>query len=297
LDSFGNILWQQTLGGTNDDIAQSVIQTSDLGFIVVGQSASIDGDITESSGSNDMWVVKLDVNGNMLWQKSFGGSSSDNAFSVEQTNDEGFIISGFSNSTDGDVSGNQGVIDFWIIKLDLNGNLVWQKMLGGNLNDWSWHVEQTCDGGYLVSGHTFSTQGQVTENNGQDDYWLVKLNSEGNIIWEKSLGGSGYEEDCYALEVDCSHYIVSGVSTSNDGDVNGNHGGSDFWLAKLELPSILGCTYALADNYNPLATVDNGSCTFVNLANSCCKGDFTDDSIINTTDLLIFLSVFGSSCP
>src|SRR5580765_1352179 len=144
-----SIEWQKSFGGSNDDIAYSIQQTHEGGFIAAGYSTSPnDGDVSGNHGLSDYWIVKLDAIGNIVWQKSFGGNGDDVAFSIQQTTDDGYIVAGVSPSNDGDVSGNLGDNDYWIVKLDPAGNLAWQKCLGGSASDVATSVEQTSDGGF-----------------------------------------------------------------------------------------------------------------------------------------------------
>ena len=122
-------------GGYETDIAQSIQQTSDSGYIVAGYSNSNDGNVTDNHGKNDYWIVKLDSSGKIQWQKSLGGSDDDRAYSIHQTSDGGYIAAGTSNSNDGDITDNHGIenSDYWIVKLDKNGKIQWQKSLGGGI--------------------------------------------------------------------------------------------------------------------------------------------------------------------
>ena len=235
LDINGNITWQKSLGGSNVDYAFSIQETSDNGYIVAGRSSSNDGDVTGNHGSDDFWIVKLDINGNFTWQKSLGGSNQDYANSIQQTTDGGYIITGFSESNNGDVTGNHGLVDFWIVKLDINGNITWQKSLGGSNDDRANSIQETSDGGYIVAGRSSSNDGDVTGNHGSDDFWIVKLDINGNITWEKSLGGTGTESALSIQQTLDGGYIVAGRSTSNDGDLTGNYGGYDIWIVKLDI--------------------------------------------------------------
>ena len=184
------IEWERSYGGSSGDFARAIQQTADGGYIVVGFSHSQDGDVTENHGKFDFWIVKLNLKGNIVWQKSLGGSRADTAHSVQQTTDGGYIVAGYSNSDDGDVSGHRGMYDYWVIKLDAEGNLIWQRTLGGKGMDMATSVQQTKDGGYIAIGFSYSDDGDVSGNHGDSDYWVVKLNGEGDIIWQKSLGGS-----------------------------------------------------------------------------------------------------------
>ncbi|RYM34933.1 T9SS type A sorting domain-containing protein [Brumimicrobium glaciale] len=233
LDAIGSISWQKSLGGSSSDIAWSIQQTSDGGYIVAGSSFSNDGDVTGNNGSSDYWVVKLDANGGTNWQKSLGGSGNDVAYSIQQTTDGGFIVAGSSSSNDGDITGNNGFIDYWVVKLDATGNINWQKSLGGSGQDKATSVQQTTDGGYIIAGFSYSNDGDLTVNNGGCDYWIIKLDTNGNIIWQKSIGGSGNDEAWSIQQTMDGGYIVGGYSNSNDGDVNGNYGAQDYWVVKL----------------------------------------------------------------
>ncbi|HYV94895.1 MAG TPA: T9SS type A sorting domain-containing protein [Chitinophagales bacterium] len=235
LDSAGNIIWQKSFGGSAGDFAYSIQQTLEGGFIIAGWSNSIDGDVTGNHGNDDYWIVKLDMSGALVWQKSLGGSGNDQAQSVQQTTDSGFIVAGFSFSNDGDVSGNHGYGDYWIVKLDTEGNLEWQKCLGGSANDQAHSISTTTDGGFVVAGYSFSNDFDVSGNHGGSDYWIVKLSSIGNLEWQKSLGGSDNEQGYSIQQATDGSFIVAGHSFSNDGNVSGNHGSCDYWIVKIDM--------------------------------------------------------------
>ncbi|HLG35507.1 MAG TPA: T9SS type A sorting domain-containing protein [Bacteroidia bacterium] len=237
LYSTGILQWQKSLGGTGYDEARSVQQTADGGYIVAGSSQSIDGDVTGNHGSIDYWLVKLDGFGNIQWQKALGGTANDDAYSVQQTSDGGYIVLGYSYSNDGDVTGNHGGWDYWLVKVDGTGTIQWQKTLGGTMNDWAYSIEQTSDGGYIVAGSSQSNDGDVTGHHGTAssfDYWLVKLDPAGSIQWQKSLGGSSFDWAHSIKQTTDGGYIAAGYSSSNDGDVTGNHSYDDYWVVKLD---------------------------------------------------------------
>ncbi|MBW6482294.1 MAG: T9SS type A sorting domain-containing protein [Vicingaceae bacterium] len=233
LSNTGAIVWQKSLGGSGNDQANFIQQTIDGGYIVAGYSNSTNGDVTGSRGGKDYWIVKLDSIGTIEWQKSLGGSGYEDAHSIQQTTDGGYIIAGGSNSTDGDVTGNHGSYDYWVVKLSNTGAITWQKSLGGSGLDFSNSIQQTTDNGYVVAGRSNSTDGDVTGNHGDSDYWVVKLDSMGTILWQKSLGGSGYEDAHSIQQTIEGGYIVAGQSNSIDGNVIGNHGYTDYWVVKL----------------------------------------------------------------
>lgn len=233
LTSLGTISWQTCLGGSYHDQANSIEQTADGGFIVAGKSESNDGDVTSNNLTYDFWVVKLNTTGQITWQKSLGGSRNEEAQCIKQTADGGYVVAGYSASDDGDVSSNQGTLDFWIVKLTASGSITWENSFGGSLSDRAYSIEQTTDGGYIVVGFTESIDGDVTSAHGAKDYWVIKLTDLGALDWEKTYGGSG---DDWPLEIHQTldgGFIVAGGARSSDGDVTGNHGGMDFWLLKL----------------------------------------------------------------
>lgn len=234
-----NIEWQRASGGTSDDYPTKVQQTTDGGYIMGGITFSSDGDVTGSHGLFEFWIVKLNNNGTLAWQKTLGGSGSDLCYGIQQTTDGGYIAVGWSNSNDGDVGGNHGNYDYWVVKLDNSGSIQWEKNLGGTSLDQALDVSQTSDGGYIVVGNSHSNNGDVGGNNGNSDFWVVKLDSTGTIVWEKNYGGSDSEMARSVQQTPDGGYIVAGYTTSNDIDVSGNHGAEDFWVIKLSASGVL----------------------------------------------------------
>ena len=242
----GTIVWKKSLGGSDFDIATSIQQTTDGGYIVAGGSDSNDGDVTGNHGGSDYWIVKLNSSGTIEWQKSLGGSDDDLAYSIQQTTDGGYIVAGCAHSNDGDITGHHGstrCTDYWIVKLSSSGTIEWQKSLGGNCDDIAEAIQQTSDGGYVVAGRLSSNDGDGTEHhgsNGTSDYWIVKLNSSGTIEWQKSLGGSGNDGPCLVWQTSDSGYIITGYSWSTDGDVIEHQGpasSGNYWIVKLGYPT------------------------------------------------------------
>lgn len=232
-DPNGNIQWQKSYGGSGIDRANSVRQTSDGGYIIAGGTESNNGDVSGNHGGSDFWIIKTDANGNLQWQKTFGGSGYDIAQAVRQTTDGGYIVAGIASSNDGNISGYHGVRDYWVVKTDASGNLQWQKPLGGESTDEASSIEQTPDGGYIVVGTSSSMGGDITGNHGNGDFWVVKLNTQGNIQWQKSLGGSNTDKASAVQPTSDNGYIIAGSSISNNGNVSMNHGNFDYWIIKL----------------------------------------------------------------
>ena len=204
LDASGNIEWENTIGGGifggNDyEVLESLIQTSDGGYILAGSSDNdISGDKTENSkGSVDYWVIKLNPVGLIQWQKTIGGSSYDAVYDIAKTNDGGFALIGTSESNiSGDKTENSnGASDFWIIKFNASYDIEWQNTIGGDNFEEGYRIQQTIDGGYILGGTSRSDiSGDKTENSfGGLDFWVIKTNSTGNIEWQKTIGGEDEE--------------------------------------------------------------------------------------------------------
>lgn len=233
VDSLGVLQWQASFGGNENDIASDVVETSDGSIYVVGGAVSFDADVTGSHGAEDVWVLKLSSDGNLIWSKAFGGSQNERAESIIASSDGNFVIAGYSESTDGDVESNRGDFDYWVFKMNANGDLLWENNYGGSLSDWGFDVKEALDGGYYIGGSTISVNGQVTENNGFYDYWLIKTDVNGDMEWQNSYGGT-LEERAYELALTSDGgVLLTGTSNSADWDVQGNNGGYDYWLTKI----------------------------------------------------------------
>ena len=227
------------MGGSGLDYATDMVAAPDGGFVVAGYSQSVDGDIETPLGDNDFWIVKVTATGNIVWRKNLGGSGSDNAYRISGTTDGGYIVTGSTQSMDGQVTGqhyfeeNPILADAWVVKLDGEGNLQWQKTLGGYTSDYGFDIKQTTDGGYIMAGASESADGDITATLGGYDYWIVKLDVAGNLLWQKSLGGNGYDEARNIIETD-NGYIVSGMSYSQTNNISTNYGGGDIWVTGLD---------------------------------------------------------------
>ena len=210
LDAGGNVAWQKTYGGGGDDYLFDIRQTGDGGYIAAGYTNSF------GAGSNDVWLIKLNSSGNVVWEKTYGGTGDDSAFSVRQTQDGGFIVVGGTSSF------GAGGGDFWLLKLDGNGNVVWEKAYGGTGYDYALSVSQTSDNGYIAAGYT-SSFGVMNYG-----FWVLKLDENGAIAWQKAYGGTGYDYARSIHQTGDGGYIVAGSTTSFGA---GNY---DFWVLKLD---------------------------------------------------------------
>jgi len=196
-DASGNLQWAKTFGGGgNYDWALSVQQTSDGGYIVAGWTDSF------GAGYGDAFLLKTDASGNLQWFKTFGGSGRDDAYSVRQTSDGGYIVAGYTNSF------GAGYEDAFLLKADASGNLQWAKTFGGSYDDAAYSVQQTSDGGYIVAGYTRSFGA------GYADVFLLKTNASGNLQWAKTFGGSNWDVAVSVQQTSDGGYIVAGETAS-----------------------------------------------------------------------------------
>jgi len=234
LNMAGDKQWSKYYGGTFTDTPYDVIETEDNGYIIVGSSDSADVDISSSQGTYDFWVIKINSTGTMVWEKSFGGSEIDEAFSIIKSSDGNYVIVGDTRSNDKNVSHNNGASDLWIIKISPSGNLLWEKTFGGTSFDAGRSISNTSDNGFLISGSSRSMDGDLTTNQGQNDVWVIKIDSNGSLLWQKSLGGSNIDFAYDAIALDDNSFIVIGESSSADKDIQENKGFTDLLIAKLK---------------------------------------------------------------
>ena len=197
-DSSGTKLWDKIFGGPNDDWAKSVQPTTEGGFIIAGMT-----DPYSVGSYRDALLIKTDSNGNELWEKTFGGQSDESARSVQQTSDGGYIIAGETTSY------GAGLRDAWLIKTDSYGDKLWDRTFGGPYDDSASSVQQTSDGGYIIAGET------SPKGSGKMDAWLIKTDSYGIKIWDKTFGGSDIYKAKSVRETSDGGYIVAGAANSN----------------------------------------------------------------------------------
>jgi uncharacterized repeat protein (TIGR01451 family) len=240
INAQGDIIWQKVYGGTNSELLHMAKQTADGNFILVGTSNSgISGNkTTVNNGGNDYWIIKIDNLGNEIWQKSYGGSNSDEARDIIELNDGNFLIAGASNSN---ISGDKnedsrGFYDYWILKISESGNIIWQKTIGGNEVDQLMAINLINNNEFILSGYSLSEiSGEKNENcRGGYDYWVVKINSNGDIINQKTIGGSN-SDIVRSVETNNNNIIISGYSSSgiSNEKIIINKGGEDYWLVIL----------------------------------------------------------------
>ncbi|MFS4455223.1 hypothetical protein [Maribacter sp. 2304DJ31-5] len=234
IDSEGALQWRGYFGGTNNDRAHAVVRAEDGGFVMAGFSESDDFDISDTQGSYDFWMVKVDDKGNMLWERSFGGTGIEISYDIARTSDNGYVIVGNTFSTDGDVSNNNGESDIWMIKVNDAGSLLWEKSFGGAQFDAAQAVVQSADGGYLVVGNSKSANGDASSNAGENDIWLVKTDAAGDMTWQKSFGGAGIDFGFDVMENPDGSVLLVGQSESTDFPTITSRGKSDLIVLKIK---------------------------------------------------------------
>jgi hypothetical protein len=209
-DSAGNMQWNQTYGGTDQDRVYSLVVTSDGGYALGGSTRSF------GAGNEDYWIVKTDAAGNMQWNKTYGGTSGDTGQYLIQTAEGGYAITGYTSSY------GAGGTDFWLVKTDFNGVMQWSQTYGGAFGDNGIHVIQTVDGGYAMIGYT-SSYGA-----GGTDFWLVKADSSGNAQWNRTYGGTGGDSGWSIIQTIDGGYALAGNTASFGA------GSTDFYVEKTD---------------------------------------------------------------
>jgi hypothetical protein len=202
-------IWDMTYGGTGNDDCFSVLKANDGGYILAGDTASF------GAGETDVWLIKTDVNGNMEWNKTYGGAAADDVqFMI--ADDDGYILAGRTYSF------GEGDADLWLIKTDFNGNMIWNRTYGGPQTEWCWSIVKTSDDGYALLGRTNSY------GSGNNDFWLVKTDSEGLLDWNTTIGDTGDERGRFLVNTVDGGFLLLGWTNSSGAE------GIDFWLVKTD---------------------------------------------------------------
>ncbi|MBN1860895.1 MAG: hypothetical protein JW840_05485 [Candidatus Thermoplasmatota archaeon] len=213
-DSSGDKSWDKTFGGTDRDFGNSVQQTKDGGYIIAGETRSY------GNGLDDVWLIKTDSDGEMIWDTTFGYDDSDSASQVRQTNDGGFIIVGDVNNNGG------GVSDVWVIKTDTNGEMVWNRTFDGKgkpiSHDYGTSIALTSDGGYIITAATFTTQDTYGYN-----IWLIKIDENGNTLWDKNIGGADGEYISSVIQTNDGGFVMVGVDSYSNSN-------ESLWILKTD---------------------------------------------------------------
>jgi hypothetical protein len=210
VDSAGNMQWNKTYGGATADDLYTVVQTEDGGYALVGYTTSF------GAGAADGQLVKVDSSGNLLWSQTYGGTGVDDTVSMVKTSDGGYALVGFTRSF------GVGGTDFWLVKVDSEGVLQWNKTYGGPSDDSAHSIVQTSEGGYALAGFTYSF------GSGDKDFWLVKVGPSGNMEWNRTFGGTGFDDAVSLVKTSEGGYALAGYTSSFGA------GSSDVWVVKVD---------------------------------------------------------------
>ena len=297
------IQWQQSFGGTNDDRLRWLEQTADGGFLLGGFSNSgASGNKSSANfGNYDFWIVRTDINGNKLWDRSYGGTGEDVLYNLRQTSDGAFILGGYSLSPAGGnkTSPNYGGYDLWVVRTDNTGNKLWDRSFGGTGDDYLRVLRQTSDGGFILGGQSLSgpSGNKTSPLYGTNDFWVVRLDVNGNKLWDRSFGGTGPDRVQELQQTSDGGFIVGGVSFSppSGNKTAVNYGLNDMWLVRLDANGnkLWDHSYGGTDNDELLSlqqTLDGGfilggfsfSDVSGNKTNASLRVGYTDFWIIRT---------------
>lgn len=239
LSPAGSLMWKKNYGGSSTDMCYGVRAVPGGGYILAGTSYSSDGDVLNHIGAGDVWVIRTDDTGAIVWQKNYGGTGDECAVDIITTLDGGFALAGYTASNDGDVTGFHGGTgaDCWVLKIDDTGAVQWQHSFGGTRDDGAHVIRQTADTGFLLGGFTMSVDGDVTNYHGGTsdggDCWAVKIDKNGTKQWQKTYGGSMEEQIFDIIELHKGNYLLGAATASSNGDITDPKGGADGWMLRV----------------------------------------------------------------
>ena len=229
----GDIVWSRFYGGTFTDSPTGIKETLNDGLISVGGSDSNDVDISNNKGSYDFWIVKSNLNGDIVWEKSFGGSEIDEARDIISDGNGNHIVVGDTRSNDQDVAFNNGAADLWAIKISNSGELLWNTSIGGSNFDVARSISTTFNNEFIIAGSSRSSNGDVSKNQGQNDAWVLKLDNSGQLLWETTIGGSEIDFSYDAVQINNGTIVAVGETNSSDGDIIDNKGFTDLLIVQI----------------------------------------------------------------
>ncbi len=233
--------WQKTYGGSRGDYAQCAINTSDGGYILAGGTYSFDGDVNYTGNDTgnlkycDIWIIKINKNGLIEWNKTYGGSGFDYIASIIPSIDSGYVVVGSTTSANGNIGYNHGGEDIWVFEIDKFGNLNWEKTYGGtgDENVIGSCIVSTNDSCYIVSGSSDSyDKGVLTTHSGSEDVYCFKINKKGDLLWQKTYGGLRWDQGQCIIKSPKSGYLLGAYTESGDGDVIHPHGYA--WVINID---------------------------------------------------------------
>ena len=233
LSSEGTLQWSRYFGGTFTDTAYDVVEIKEGGYLIVGSSDSSDVDITNNKGTYDFWVVRISETGELVWEKNYGGNEIDEAYGIAPADDGNYVLVGDTRSSDKDIASNHGGADIWVVKINVEGAIIWEKTFGGTGFDAGRAIAKSQTGGYILAGSSRSADGDVVENKGQNDAWILKIDDSGLLEWERSVGGSQIDLAHAVTELADGTVIVVGESASSNIDIDVNRGFTDLLTIRI----------------------------------------------------------------
>jgi|GEM_PF-1354599 len=261
INASGTLLWHKTIGGSKYENGNTIAQTRDGGYVITGFTISDDVDfLGMNKGGDDIFVIKLNMDGNVDWKITVGGSDNDFGVSIVGVED-GYIVSGHSASNDGDFTGMKKgparFTDICVFKLSLDGTILWKRMYGGNNDEYHSTILVTPQGEYILTGTTISNDGDfINMNKGYEDIYIMKLDANGNLKWKNLLGGSGSDYANASVILSEGGYAISGYTYSNDGDFDGfAKGEADIFIMKLDTNGNLNNTTSINEFSEPTTTL------------------------------------------
>jgi hypothetical protein len=296
----------ETYGGVEEDIAHGIEVTTDGGYIVVGNTESLNGDFSgKSRMGSDLFLIKFDSVSNLEWTKTYGGSADDRGHGVVQLEDGGYAVVGYSQSSDGDATKNEGQHDNWVFRTDSKGTIIWQKSYGFLGHDHAYNIIPTSDGGLFFNGFLDVTlaggAGQEGKQNGNTlkhgvgEFWCHKIDLEGKVQWSRYFGGTSNDRSNDAIETKSGDFVLLGTSESQDFDISNPKGSYDAWIVKIDSKGDLIWEYSLGgseyDSGKALIETQNGTLLIVGQSYSQDK-DITNP-LGSSDGILVWMSQQG----
>jgi len=289
--TYAQTLWTSTYGGYNYDQPYALCKTSDGGTLVAGYSNSSDVFVSGNHGFTDILLLKFDVNGQFQWQKCYGGSINEAALDILAMSDGSYCLVGRNQSFDGDCTAMYGETDVWVIRVNENGDLLWQKSFGGSLGEFATSAVATDDNGIVFAGGAFSSNAPCTDQNGQGDMWLVKIDEAGNILWSNCFGSNAYDSGTIIRKTqDGNLLFIGGFNVGNNEITATSHGATDALVVKMAPDGTIIWQYAFGGSQNDLVEemieLPDGSFVIAGDSRSS-NGDLTSPNA-GLTDFWIF---------
>ncbi len=280
--------WAKTYGGSNVEYPADILLTSDNKYVIAGSTNSKDFDVTQNRGGEDVWVVKLDEDGKILWQRTYGGTGNEGATSIKQTKDGGYMLLGVTNSIDGDFIATKGGLDIFFSKLDAQGNILWTKIYGGNKYDFGGSFFETKTGEFVIGITSTSDSLDFNINYGDYDIWVLKTSPKGDIIWKRHFGGTNYDFSGEIIQAEKNNYLLVGATGSVDRDMivqkDSMESKRDFWI-KLDTSGNLiwhnAYSFYPFGYYTSIHSVKSDSTGYIGVGGAKTQGNYKIDHYSN----------------